>query len=228
MRIRWYGQSAFLLSGEKTVMIDPFGPLGEQAAARGHRLRVPGDRARRRRPAADHARARATTAPPSSPTGSPTVDPLDGGHLRFARRRGGRRRVGARRRRRHDPRPEHDLPLLARRSARLPPRRPRPAGAPPRTGRGDRRGRRPLRPRRAAARRWAASAAAEVVRALRPRLVVPMHYRTPAIGFLDPPDAFLDALGAPVERLDEPEFDPAHHLGSSGRPSVIMPAAPLG
>ena len=35
MHIRWYGQSAFLLSGEKTVMIDPFGPLGEQAAARG-------------------------------------------------------------------------------------------------------------------------------------------------------------------------------------------------
>jgi L-ascorbate metabolism protein UlaG (beta-lactamase superfamily) len=71
-------------------------------------------------------------------------------------------------------------------------------------------------------------AAAEVVRALGPRLVVPMHYRTPAIGFLDPPDAFLDALGAPVERLDEPEFDPAHHLASIGRPAVVMPAAPPG
>lgn len=33
MRIRWYGRSAFLLTGERTVMIDPFGPLGEQAAA---------------------------------------------------------------------------------------------------------------------------------------------------------------------------------------------------
>jgi L-ascorbate metabolism protein UlaG (beta-lactamase superfamily) len=27
MRIRWYGQSAFLLSGERTVFIDPFGPM---------------------------------------------------------------------------------------------------------------------------------------------------------------------------------------------------------
>src|SRR5487761_1417337 len=28
------------------------------------------------------------------------------------------------------------------------------------------------------------------------------HYRTEAINFLDPPDAFLEARGAPVERLD--------------------------
>ncbi len=41
--------------------------------------------------------------------------------------------------------------------------------------------------------------AAAIVRALRPRLVVPMHYRTDAVNFLDPPDAFLDALGARVE-----------------------------
>jgi L-ascorbate metabolism protein UlaG (beta-lactamase superfamily) len=38
--------------------------------------------------------------------------------------------------------------------------------------------------------------AAAVVRALRPRLVVPMHYRSEAVNFLDPPDAFLDALDA--------------------------------
>ena len=43
--------------------------------------------------------------------------------------------------------------------------------------------------------------AAAIVRALRPRLVVPMHYRTEAVNFLDPPDAFLEALGARVERL---------------------------
>ena len=35
MRIRWYGQSTFLLSGEQTVLIDPFGALGEHTAARG-------------------------------------------------------------------------------------------------------------------------------------------------------------------------------------------------
>jgi len=50
-------------------------------------------------------------------------------------------------------------------------------------------------------------AAADVVRALSPRLVVPMHYRTPALSFLDPPDAFLDALGAPVVRLEESEAE---------------------
>jgi L-ascorbate metabolism protein UlaG (beta-lactamase superfamily) len=27
MRIRWYGQSAFLLTGEKRVFIDPFGDM---------------------------------------------------------------------------------------------------------------------------------------------------------------------------------------------------------
>ena len=27
MRIRWYGQSAFLLAGEKSVFVDPFGDL---------------------------------------------------------------------------------------------------------------------------------------------------------------------------------------------------------
>ena len=43
----------------------------------------------------------------------------------------------------------------------------------------------------------APDAAAELVGELRPRLVVPMHYRTEAIGFLDPPDVFLEALGAP-------------------------------
>ena len=31
MRIRWYGQSAFRLQGEKTVVIDPFGDFREQA-----------------------------------------------------------------------------------------------------------------------------------------------------------------------------------------------------
>src|SRR5262245_14587976 len=35
MRIHWYGQSAFLLDGGQRVLIDPFGPLGERATARG-------------------------------------------------------------------------------------------------------------------------------------------------------------------------------------------------
>ena len=72
-----------------------------------------------------------------------------------------------------------------------------------------------------------ADAAAELVRELRPRLVVPMHYRTPAIGFLDPPDAFLEALGARVETLHESEADAEGLLGTGEDPVVALFAPPL-
>ena len=49
--------------------------------------------------------------------------------------------------------------------------------------------------------------AAELVRAVAPRLVVPMHYRTAAVNFLDPPDEFLAALGADVTRLETSDGD---------------------
>ena len=68
--------------------------------------------------------------------------------------------------------------------------------------------------------------AASIVRALRPRLVMPMHYRTDAVDFLDPPDAFLDALGARVERLDESELDVEQFLGTPDEPTVALLAAP--
>lgn len=68
--------------------------------------------------------------------------------------------------------------------------------------------------------------AAAVVRELAPRLVVPMHYRTDALDFLEPPDAFLDALGAPVERLDASEAEVEPLLGSRDEPRVALPAAP--
>jgi L-ascorbate metabolism protein UlaG (beta-lactamase superfamily) len=226
VHIRWYGQSAFLLSGEKTVMIDPFGPLGEQAAARGIVFEYPAiepvdaDLLLITHEHADHSAAELAT-------GSPTVIRSTAGT--FDSPVGEVAAVASE----HDdvagttrgPNTIFRFSLDGLRVCHLgdlgqPALRPEqvaaigevdvlfvPSGGGPTVG-GD--------------------AAAEVVRALGPRLVVPMHYRTPAIGFLDPPDAFLDALGAPVERLDEPEFDPAHHLGSSGRPSVVMPAAPLG
>ena len=70
--------------------------------------------------------------------------------------------------------------------------------------------------------------AAAVVRALRPRLVViPMHYQTPAIDFLEPPDAFLEALGAPVEHAAESELEVEPHLGDHDRPNVVLLAPPL-
>jgi L-ascorbate metabolism protein UlaG (beta-lactamase superfamily) len=70
--------------------------------------------------------------------------------------------------------------------------------------------------------------AAAVVRELKPRLVFPKHYRTEAIGFLDPPDAFLDALGARVERFDSSEVEVERVLGTHQDPTVVLLAPPLG
>jgi L-ascorbate metabolism protein UlaG (beta-lactamase superfamily) len=70
------------------------------------------------------------------------------------------------------------------------------------------------------------SAAADLVRELLPRLVLPMHYRTEAISFLDPPDAFLEALGARVERLEASEADAEGLLGSRDAPTVALFAVP--
>jgi L-ascorbate metabolism protein UlaG (beta-lactamase superfamily) len=56
-----------------------------------------------------------------------------------------------------------------------------------------------------------AEAAAEIARQLDPRLVVPMHYRTELIDFLEPPDAFVDAVGA--KRVDSSELLAEDHDG---------------
>lgn len=56
-----------------------------------------------------------------------------------------------------------------------------------------------------------AEAAAEIVRELAPRLVVPMHYRTELIDFLEPPDAFVEAVGA--TRVDSSELVAEDHEG---------------
>ncbi len=40
MRIRWYGQSAFLISGESAIFIDPFGAM-EGLAERGIQFDYP-------------------------------------------------------------------------------------------------------------------------------------------------------------------------------------------
>jgi L-ascorbate metabolism protein UlaG (beta-lactamase superfamily) len=68
--------------------------------------------------------------------------------------------------------------------------------------------------------------AANVVRELKPRLVVPHHYRTDAISFLEPPDAFLDALGARVERLEANEVEVEQVLGTRDAPVVALLAPP--
>jgi L-ascorbate metabolism protein UlaG (beta-lactamase superfamily) len=66
-----------------------------------------------------------------------------------------------------------------------------------------------------------AEQAAAIVKELAPRWTVPMHYRTPRIGFLETADAFL-AASENVQRLDGPAFD-SEELDGSG---VVVPAAP--
>jgi L-ascorbate metabolism protein UlaG (beta-lactamase superfamily) len=69
-----------------------------------------------------------------------------------------------------------------------------------------------------------AEQAAAIVERLSPRWVVPMHYRTPRIGFLETADAFLDAAGQ-VERLSSPSFDTGD-LPEADGPLIVVPAAP--
>jgi L-ascorbate metabolism protein UlaG (beta-lactamase superfamily) len=69
-----------------------------------------------------------------------------------------------------------------------------------------------------------AKQAAAIVARLVPRWVVPMHYRTPKIGFLEPADEFLELMPN-VERFDEPRFDTGGLPGGDG-PIAVVPAAP--
>jgi L-ascorbate metabolism protein UlaG (beta-lactamase superfamily) len=69
-----------------------------------------------------------------------------------------------------------------------------------------------------------ASEAAAIVERLKPRWVVPMHYRTPRIGFLETADEFLELMRN-VERLPESSFDTAS-LPVEDVPVAVVPAAP--
>jgi L-ascorbate metabolism protein UlaG (beta-lactamase superfamily) len=61
--------------------------------------------------------------------------------------------------------------------------------------------------------------AAALVRELSPRLLVPMHYGNAAVSFLDPPDAFFAALGTEAKPVAT-EFD----AGEEGVVLVEVPA----
>jgi L-ascorbate metabolism protein UlaG (beta-lactamase superfamily) len=69
-----------------------------------------------------------------------------------------------------------------------------------------------------------AEQASLIVERLSPRWAVPMHYRTPRIGFLETADAFLDSA-ANVERRAETSFETAE-LPQADGPLVVVPAAP--
>ncbi|MGA8745683.1 MAG: MBL fold metallo-hydrolase [Solirubrobacterales bacterium] len=69
-----------------------------------------------------------------------------------------------------------------------------------------------------------AEQAAKIVDELAPRWVVPMHYRTARIGFLETEEEFLNLM-ARVQRLDSAEFDTASLTQDDG-PLTVVPAAP--
>ncbi|HEV3093875.1 MAG TPA: MBL fold metallo-hydrolase [Solirubrobacteraceae bacterium] len=69
-----------------------------------------------------------------------------------------------------------------------------------------------------------AAQAAAIAQRLAPRWVVPMHYRTPRIDFLQDAEEFL-GLMADVRRLQSSSFDTADLSGGDGR-IVVLPAAP--
>ncbi|HYA08648.1 MAG TPA: MBL fold metallo-hydrolase [Gaiellaceae bacterium] len=65
--------------------------------------------------------------------------------------------------------------------------------------------------------------AAAIVRELRPRLVVAMHYGNEAVSFLGGPEPFLDALPeARVERLETSDADAEPLLGEPAAPVVVL------
>ena len=63
-----------------------------------------------------------------------------------------------------------------------------------------------------------------IVECVRPRWVVPMHYRTPRIGFLETAEPFLERF-ARVERLQGPVFETLD-LPADDEPLAVAPAAP--
>jgi L-ascorbate metabolism protein UlaG (beta-lactamase superfamily) len=69
-----------------------------------------------------------------------------------------------------------------------------------------------------------AEQASLLVERLSPRWVVPMHYRTPRVNFLETADEFLER-SAHVERLEQSAFETSE-LPQTDGPLVVVPAAP--
>jgi L-ascorbate metabolism protein UlaG (beta-lactamase superfamily) len=226
VRIRWYGQSSFLISGETEVFIDPFGSMSELAASRGLQFDYPpiedvtAELLLVTHEHADHNAVEAIGGDPvlirsragthASPVGE--VIGVASEHDQVAGTQRGPNTIycftldGLRLSHFGDfgqaaLRPEQQAAIGEVDVLILP------VGGGPTVG---------------------GEEAAAIVRALRPRLVIPMHYRTEAVNFLDPPDAFLEALGARVVRLDHNEVDVEAHLGTADEPVVVLPAVPKG
>jgi L-ascorbate metabolism protein UlaG (beta-lactamase superfamily) len=71
-----------------------------------------------------------------------------------------------------------------------------------------------------------AAQAYEIVERLKPRWVIPMHYRTPKIGFLEPADAFIEKFGEDVHRADTATIDVSELPSDGDGPVAVVPAVP--
>jgi L-ascorbate metabolism protein UlaG (beta-lactamase superfamily) len=226
MRIQWFGQSAFLLTGEHSVFIDPFGVPGEAMAARGLEFNyapienVTADLLLITHEHFDHSAAeviggdpvvlRSTAGRLESPIGE--VLAIASEHDEVAGTQRGPNTIFC-------------FTLDGLRFCHLgdfgqPALRPEqreaigeidvliiPVGGGPTIG---------------------GEPAAALVRSVAPRLVVPMHYRTPAVNFLEPPDAFIAALGASSAHHETSDADVGELLGTLAAPRVVLFAPPLG
>jgi L-ascorbate metabolism protein UlaG (beta-lactamase superfamily) len=67
--------------------------------------------------------------------------------------------------------------------------------------------------------------AAAIVARLRPRWVVPMHYRTKRLNFLESAEDFLERM-TDVRLLDAASFDTAELEGAADATLTVVPAAP--
>ena len=221
MRIRWYGQAAFLLEGPPRVFIDPFGPM-PGLAAHGRRFDYPpiagveADLLLVTHEHRDHNAVDAVGGAPhvirslagtwaDTPAGEvvgvasehdPEAGTRRGHNVMFRFALGGLRvaHLG-------------DLGQAALRPEQVRALGPIdvlfvPVGGDGLTIDGE--------------------AAAEAVRFLGPRLVVPMHFRTPLVNFLEPPGVFVDALGARTASVEASDADAGAHLGTPDDPVVLL------
>ncbi len=222
MRVEWHGQSAFSLTGGgATVMIDPFGDVSS-LAARGRRWDYPpiadarADLLLVTHEHLDHNGVEVVAGDPQ--TLRSTAGRFDtalgevvaiasehdaaagterGPNTLFAFTLGGVRVAHLGDLGQHELRPEQ-LAALGRVDLLF-----APVGGGPTIG---------------------AEQATRIAALLGARVVVPMHYRTERIDFLEPVDAFA-ALAARVERLPRPVFE-LDDLPAGEHPLVAVPAAP--